>query len=55
MPAEKLQQEKQLYSITPELDFLHKKCLKGYPSDRKVFDYSKRYYVNEDLVVFKKE
>lgn len=53
IPADKLQQEKMKFSITPELDFPQKKCLKNYPTEEKIFAMSQRYYPKADLLIRK--
>jgi hypothetical protein len=33
------------------MDFPRKKCLKNYPSEKKIFEHSERYYSKEDLII----
>jgi hypothetical protein len=51
VPEEKYYEEKAKFPITTELDVPRKKCLKGYPTEKKLFELSLRYYSEEDQIL----
>lgn len=51
VPEEKYHEEKAKFPITTELDIPRKRCLKGYPTEKKLFELSLRYYHPEDHIL----
>lgn len=51
VPIEKYLEEKQKFAITTEIDAFRKKCLKNYPTEKKIFEASIKYYPKEDVIL----